>query len=118
MRNAQLGVTLGGLITVLFILVILGLLGLKVIPPYMEFASIKNAVVSVAAERATSSVGDIRKAFDARAAVDDFTSVTGADLDITKEGGQVVIIASYRKEVPLFANLGVYWDFVANSQEP
>lgn len=118
MQSRQLGVSLGGLIVVLFILVILGLLGLKVIPPYMEYAAIKNAMVAVSQERATASVADIRKAFDSRAAVDDFTSVKGVDLEVTKEGGQLVISAAYRKEVPLFMNLGIYWDFAASSKEP
>jgi len=118
MQKRQLGVSLGGLIVVLFILVLLGLLGLKVVPPYMEFSAIKNAIISVAQERSTASMSDIRKAFDSRAAIDDFTSVKGTDLEITKEGGQLVISAAYRKEVPLFMNLGIYWDFVASSKEP
>lgn len=117
-QKRQRGVSLGGLIIVLFILVMLGLLGLKVIPPYMEYSAIKNAVVNISQERATASMQDIRRAFDSRAAVDDFKAVNGADLEITKEGGQLVISASYRKEVPLFLNLGIYWDFVASSKEP
>lgn len=117
MRNSQLGVSLGGLMVVLFILIILGLLGLKVAPPYMEFASIKKAVISVAQERQGASVADIRKAFDSRAAIDDFTSVKGSDLEVTKEGGQIVISAAYRKEVPLFWNVGIYWDFAVSSRD-
>jgi len=118
MRNRQLGVSLGGLMVVLFILIILGLLGLKVAPPYMEFSAIKNAVVSISHEKSSASVSEIRKAFDSRAAIDDFTAVKGSDLDISKEGGQIVITATYRKAVPLFWNLGLYWDFVASSKEP
>ena len=114
MRNKQLGVSLGGLMAVLFVLIMLGLLGLKVAPPYMEFASIKSAVVSVASG---TSPPEIRKAFDSRAAVDDFAAVKGSDLEITKEGGQVVVRVAYRKEVPLFSNLGLYWDFAASSKD-
>lgn len=117
MQKKQLGVSLGGLMVVLFILIILGLLGLKVAPPYMEYASIKKAVVSVAQEKSSASVIEIRKAFDARGAVDDFTSVKGSDLDVTKEGGQIVITATYRKEVLLFSNVGLFWDFVASSRD-
>lgn len=116
MRNKQLGVSLGGLIAVLFILVILGLLGLKVVPPYMEFGTIKKALQDVAVQKGTAGVAEIRKAFDAQAAINDFTAVKSTDLEITKEGGQVVISVAYRKEVPLFKNLGLYWDFAANSK--
>lgn len=117
MRNKQLGVSLGGLIVVLIFLCILGLLGLKVIPPYMEYNSIKKAIGRVAIEKGKAGVGEIRKAFDGYAAVDDFVAVKGSDLEITKEGGQVVVSAAYRKEVPLFWNLGIYWDFVASSKD-
>jgi len=48
--------------------------------------------------------------------VDDITAVDMKDLEITKEGGQVVINAAYRKEVPLFANVGLYFNFKLSSQ--
>ena len=47
MLGKQRGVSLGGLMVVLFVLVILGLLALKVIPPYMEFGNIKKAITAV-----------------------------------------------------------------------
>ncbi len=115
MRNRQLGVSLGGLMIVLVFLMALGLLALKVIPPYMEYGNIKNAVKQIGATG--TNPGEIRKAFDARAAIDDFTSVKGADLEITKEGGRVVVSAAYRKEVLLFSNVGLYWDFAISSKD-
>ena len=114
MRKHQRGVSLGGLMVVLFILVIVGLVGMKVVPAYLEFSAIKGAIKKVSGG---TNPGDIRKAFDAAAAVDDFTSVKGSDLEITKEGGQVVVRASYRREVPLFMNLGLYFDFAASSKD-
>jgi hypothetical protein len=117
MQNKQRGVSLGGLVVALFILIIVGLLGMKVIPPYLEFASIKKAVVRVAQEKGGAGVNEIRKAFDGYAAIDDFAAVKGSDLEITKEGGQVVVSCAYRKEVPLFQNLGIYWDFAASSKD-
>lgn len=114
MRKTQRGVSLGGLLVVLFVLIMAGLLAMKVAPPYMEFASVRKAVASVAGG---GSPAEIRKAFDARAAVDDIASVKGADLDITKEGGAVVVSVYYRKEVPLFSNVGLYFDFSASSKE-
>ena len=35
---------------------------------------------------------------------------------LTKEGNEVVISFAYRKEVPLFSNLGLYVDFAASSK--
>jgi hypothetical protein len=116
MRSRQSGVSLGGLVVVLFILIILGLLALKVLPPYMEFRTAKNAIEAVARERQGASVNDVRKAFDARAQIDDINSVKSQDLEVTKDGPEIVIAFAYRKEVHLFRNVGLYFDFAANSR--
>jgi hypothetical protein len=114
----QTGVTLSGLLISLVILIVLGLLGLKVIPAYIEFYTAKKAIVAISfeAKGGGGGVGELRKAFDRRAAVDTIEVVAGKDLEITKEGNDVVISFSYRKEVPLFANLGLYFDFAASSK--
>ena len=116
MRRQQAGVSLGGLVVVLFVLVVLGLLGLKVIPAYMEFRTAKNAIEAVARERQGASVNDVRRAFDARAQIDDINSIKAQDLEVTKDGNEIVISFAYRKEVHLFRNVGLYFDFAANSR--
>ena len=112
----QRGVTLSGLFVVLFILIFGALLAMKLIPAYIEYGTAKNAIQAIARDRAGQSPAEIRRAFDARASIDDIKTVKASDLDITKEGGEVVIGFAYRKEVPLFGNLGVYIDFAANSK--
>ena len=116
MRNLQQGVSLGGLLIVLVIVLMLALVGLKLAPSYMEFSKAKSAIEIIARDKQTASVADIRKAFDARASIDDIETVKGADLEVTKEGSEVVVSFSYRKEIPLVANLGVYIDFAARSK--
>ena len=117
MRNRQLGIGLGGLMVGAVIFIVLAMIGMKLGPSYLEFASIKKAVVAIAQEKSGGTVADVRRAFDARATVDAITTVTGKDLEVTKEGGQLVVTAAYRKEIPLAANLGVYIDFHASSKE-
>jgi hypothetical protein len=112
MNNTQRGVSLGGLMIVLFILVIAGLVALKVVPPYMEFYRAKAAIEA----KQGGSVAEIRRSFDARATIDDITVIKGSDLEITKEGNEIVTSFAYRKEIPLFANVGLYIDFAANSK--
>jgi uncharacterized protein DUF4845 len=116
MQNRQRGVTLSGLFVGLFILIVLALLAMRLIPAYMEYGTAKNAIQGIARERAGASPAEIRRAFDARAVIDDITAVKASDLEITKDGNDVVISFGYRKEVPLFANVGVYIDFAANSK--
>ena len=118
MQNMQRGLSLGGLFIGLFLIIVLALLGMRLIPPYMEYATAKNAIQAISRDRVGASPQDIRRAFDARANIDDITAIKAADLDITKEGGELVISFAYRKEVPLFSNVGVYMDFAASSRNP
>jgi Tfp pilus assembly protein FimT len=118
MGNKQTGLTLSGLLVTLTVAVVLGVFALKLIPSYIEFAKSKNAIQAIAADRSkSSSVNEVRKAFDARAMIDDISAVRGNDLEITKEGNDVVISFAYRKEIPIAGNLGVYVDFVGRSKQ-
>jgi Tfp pilus assembly protein PilE len=115
MRQEQSGVTLMGLFIVLFVIIFAALLAMKLIPAYMEYATAKKAIEAIARERNAQSAQEVRRAFDARAVIDNITAVKASDLEISKDGAGVAIGFAYRKEVPLFANLGVYIDFAANS---
>ena len=115
LQARQRGVSIIGLIVVLVIVIVIALIGFKLIPAFLEFRSMKGAIVAIAREKQSSTVQEIRRAFESRQAIDDFSSVKASDLDITKQGNQVVIAFAYRKEVPLFANVGVYIDFAASS---
>ncbi|HVL35133.1 MAG TPA: DUF4845 domain-containing protein [Burkholderiales bacterium] len=116
LRRREQGISLGGLIVGLALLVVLALLGLRLLPAYLEYSNARSAIQSIARERQASTPAEIRRAFEARAAIDDVQSVKASDLDITKDGGEVVISFAYRREVPLFANVGVYIDFAASSR--
>lgn len=119
MRKRQQGLSLLGLIFAGFVLIFAALLLMKVTPSYLEYFAIKKAVVGIANETSGRGVpvSEIRRRFDNRSAVDDFSSVKATDLEITKEGNDYVISASYRREVHLFGNVGLFIDFVASSKE-
>ena len=114
MKNQQ-GVTLVGMVMVCIVIVIVAIGGLKIAPAYIEYSTAKKAIVAVAQTDGRGTVGDIRAAFDRRAAIDDITVVTPKDLEITKEGNEVVISFSYPKKIPLFGNVSVLIDFSASS---
>ena len=115
MRTRQSGVTLMGLFITLLVVVVVALFGMKLIPAYIEYATAKNAIEAIARERNAQNAQEVRRAFESRAAIDNISAVKGADLEISKEGGGMVIGFAYRKEVPLFSNVGVYIDFAAYS---
>ena len=117
MRNKQRGVTLTGLIAGSVVVIMVALLAMKLLPSYIEYFTIKKALAGIALESRGrgGAVTDIRRAFESRTAIDDIKSVNASDLEITKEGNGFSIVASYRREIPLFANIGVFIDFTAAS---
>ena len=114
MRKKQDGLSLMGLITVLFLAVIVALFAMKIIPSFLEFRSAKTAIEQVA--RSAQNASDARRAFENRATIDNIESVKPADLEITREGNQMVIAFAYRKEVTLFGPVGLYINYAANSK--
>jgi hypothetical protein len=110
MRRKQLGISLSGLIMGAAILIGLAVVGMKLAPSYIEFFAIKKAVNAIASSGSTSPA-EVRKSFDQRASVDDISTVKGSDLQVEKGS----ISVSYRKEVPLVANVGFYIDFNVSS---
>lgn len=117
MHTRQRGISIMGLIAGLFIVIVLALFGMKIIPSFMEFRTAKNSIDAIAREKQGASVADIRRAFEARATIDDITSVKPQDLEITKEGSEIVIAFAYRKEVSLFGGVGLYIDYSAKSKQ-
>ena len=114
MRNAQRGLSLWALIGISFILIIVALLGMKLVPPLLQYQSVRSAIYSISTEGLTSP-GEIRGAFQKFSAIDDIDVVQPADLDITRDGSRTVISAQWRTEVPLFLNSGIYINFSVSS---
>lgn len=114
MKN-QRGVTLMGMIVACIVIVFVAIGGLKIAPAYIEYYKVKKAVVGIAQSNPGGTVGDVRRAFQLRAAVDDIDVIDAKDLEITKEGNDVVVSATYSKRIPLFGNVNVVIDFSASS---
>ena len=113
-RFGQQGVSLMVLILGFAVLVIVAIFSMKLVPSFLEFRAAKNAIDALSRNSAASPA-DIRRQFESRSAIDDISSIKAQDLDITKQGNQVVISFAYRKEVPLFRNVGLYIDYQASS---
>jgi len=116
MQTRQRGISIMGLMAALFIVIILAVFGMKLIPSFIEYRTARNGIEAISREKQGSSVADIRKAFEARATIDDITSVKPQDLEITKEGSEVVISFAYEKRIKLFYNISVLIDFAGSSR--
>ena len=118
MRKNQLGLSMLALLIGGALFIVVAMVGMKLTPSYIEFFAIKKAVNAIAQEnRSGGSVAEIRKSFDKRATIDDINTIKGSDLEITKDGSELVVVATYRKEIPLVANVGFYIEFRAASKD-
>ncbi|MCU0896143.1 MAG: DUF4845 domain-containing protein [Burkholderiales bacterium] len=115
--NRQKGLGFLGILIVLVLIVLGAIMGMKVVPAVIEFYTIKKAVTGItqSGELRNATVADVRKAFDRRADVDDFKSVSGKDLEITKEGNEIVVSFAYERRVHLFGPVSLLFDFQGSS---
>jgi Domain of unknown function (DUF4845) len=111
----QRGIGFLGIFLILVLVVIGAIIGMKLVPAYIEFFSVQRILRGMKQEIEGASVKDIRAAFDRRATTDYISSVKGGDLDVSKEGGRVVVTAAYEVRIPLFANISVVLDFNAST---
>ncbi len=101
-RRAQRGLTLIGLLSWAVVVGLAGYLLVRVVPTVGEAYTIQGVVDRLAAAP-PATVPLIREAFDRQRQIDvSIVSVTGAELDITKESERVVISYAYEKEIELF----------------
>jgi hypothetical protein len=89
-----------GLIIVGALIVFGAVIGAKAVPTVIEYQAILKAAHKA---KAGSTVAEVRSIFDKASAIDDFTSVKPADLQITKKGDKVVVSFAYDKEIEIFA---------------
>ncbi|MDK9703585.1 MAG: DUF4845 domain-containing protein [Sulfuritalea sp.] len=113
----QRGVSLNAIVLTGAALALVALLAMKALPPWMEYGNAVKAIKGTATDASLkdATMAQVRAAYGRRADMDDVKSVAPADLDITKEGGELVISFKYEKKVPLFANVSILYDFEATS---
>jgi hypothetical protein len=102
MRGRQRGVTLFGLLFWAIVIGFLAYIVLRVFPSVNEYLTIQRAINKIAASE-PGTVPEARAAFDRQKDVEySISSISGQDLDITKENERVVISFAYDKEIPLY----------------
>jgi len=101
-RDTQRGITLIGLLFWAVLIAVVAVVTLRVGPTVNEYYTIQKAVDKIAREGG-KSVPEIRTAFERTKQIEyAISSISGKDLDITKQDDRVVISFAYDKEVELF----------------
>ena len=98
LRRRQQGISFLGLLFVVVVLGCVGVIAAQVIPTLIEYQAIEKAVNKA---KEGTTVPEVRAIFDRAQAVDDFTAVSGKDLDVRKVGEKVVVSYAYEREIHL-----------------
>jgi sensor histidine kinase regulating citrate/malate metabolism len=98
-NSRQAGMSIITLIFILAVLAAVGAVALQAFPSVIEYQAALRAVNKAKSE---GSVAAVRAAFDRSADIDSISSIQGKDLEITKEGDQVVVGFAYQKEFHMF----------------
>ena len=98
LKQGQQGLTFFGLLIVGILLAFAGVIFAQLVPTYIEFMAVEKAVQK-ASEGTT--VAEVRSIFDKAASIDDITTITGKDLEVSKQGDRVVVSFDYQREIPL-----------------
>lgn len=115
-RRKQSGLSIVGLIFSLVILGGIGILMAQVVPAVIEYRSIQNAMEKAKASGTT--VREIQAAFDKNKAAGYFDAISGADLEVMKNGSDVEVSFAYQKKIPLFGPASILFEFAGTTAKP
>jgi Domain of unknown function (DUF4845) len=98
----QRGITLFGLLFWAMLAGFGGYLVVRILPTINEYSTIRRAV-DVIAKSQPSTVGEVRQAFDKQKELEySISSISGKDLQVTKENERVVISFAYDNAIPIY----------------
>ncbi len=96
MKTRQLGISFIGMLFVVGVLAFVGVIGAQAVPSAIEFQAITKAATKA---KEGGTVAEVRSIFDKAAQIDDIKTITGKDLEVTKEGDKTVVAFAYSKEI-------------------
>ncbi|WP_353235088.1 DUF4845 domain-containing protein [Diaphorobacter ruginosibacter] len=112
-RSRQRGLSFIGLVFFLLVAVSIGYVATKSVPILLEWQAIDKAVKKAANEGNT--VAEVRASFDRAGAIDDIASISGKDLEVTKQNEKVVVSYEYTREIPLAGPAYLLYRFAGSS---
>ena len=98
MKHQQRGISFIGLIFVGAVIACAGVVAAQVFPTVIEYQAITKAATKASAG---STVAEVKTIFDKATEIDEIKSISGKDLQVTKEGDKTVVAFAYTREIHL-----------------
>ena len=117
--RAQKGFTFWTLSLTVLSIVFVAIIGMKLVPAYIEYFTIKRVMIKIKNEIAGKpmSNNEIKMSFDHSSTIDDIKSVKPEDLEIAKNAdGITTVSVDYQVVVPLVGNVSALLDFQASTE--
>ena len=97
------------------VVIVLGSIGaMKIVPAYLEYYSIKDAINKVLAA-GPNSVLDIKRSFEKQIEINNIQAISSTDLEIVKDGSEFTISFAYPVKIHMFNNVFVCIDFAGTT---
>jgi hypothetical protein len=118
MKRQQQGMTLIGFILVLAVVGVFAYMGMKLIPMYSEYYTVKQSLEGIAKEPGitTQDTARIKDLFFRRLYVSYAENVKPENVKITRKGAGFVVTVDYEVRKPLIANIDVVGRFHAEQE--
>jgi len=97
-RTQQRGITFIGLLIIAALMAMAGVVLAQSVPTFVEFLAVQKAVQTAASGQTPD---EVRSKFEKASEIDNITSITPKDLEITKEADKVVVSFAYQREIHL-----------------
>jgi len=115
-RHRQGGLTMTGFLFTAIVAVIAVMIGFRMVPPYIEYFTVKKVMGRTLEEtRQPFSLYQFRRDFDLKASADYIDSVKGSDIEVAKEGNNLVATASWTRTLHLVGNVSLLLEFESTS---
>jgi len=118
MRQKQSGITLVGFIVVLAVVGVFIYMGMKVIPMYTEYYSVKQAMAGLAEEPgiAQQEPGKVKDLLFRRLDISYASSIKPSHVKLVRKDAGYLMTVKYEVRRPLIANLDVVGRFEAEKE--
>ena len=105
-RHRQQGMTFIGWLILFGLLGMVVMVGLRLLPAYMEYFKVSAAVESVAEQStADTSNAELRRAIAARFQVDGVRTINPQDVAVSRQNGVLTLTAAYEYRTPVLGNV-------------
>ena len=117
-RHRQRGLTMTGFIFTAIVVVTAVMIGFRVMPAYIEYYTVQKVLAKTLEDSKQGfSLYQFRRDFDLKASADYIDSVRGSDVEVAKDGNNLVATANWTRTLHLVGNVSLLLEFEATAKK-